>query len=108
MPGLVRQKDEQGRGAFVNVDGRIRIEQIPLHEALRIPDGQTAAVIQTDGKRGRASGISGFMGIGMVALRECHLHSHNDAVRAFSKMRLHGYDVRRSGLSRIYLEYKQK
>ena len=108
MPGLVRQKDEQGRGAFVNVDGRIRIEQIPLHEALRIPDGQSAAVIQTDGKRGRASGISGFMGIGMVALRECHLHSHNDAVRAFSKMRLHGYDVRRSGLSRIYLKYKQK
>ena len=48
------------------------------------------------------------MGIGMIALRESHLHSHNDAVRAFSKMRLHGYDVRRSGLSRIYLEYKQK
>ena len=57
MPGFVRQKDEQGRGAFVDIDGRIRIEQIPLHEALRIPDRQTAAVIQTDGKRGRTPGI---------------------------------------------------
>ena len=106
MLGLVRQEDEQGRGAFVHVDGRIRIEQIPLHEALGVPDRQAATVIQTDGKHGRTPGVPRFVGIGMIALRESHFQGHDDAIRALSKTWLYRHDVRRSGCFYSQLKYK--